>query len=266
MLLYEECYKRNIGLFTETEQKKLKDAKIVVAGVGGVGGIETATLAKMGVCNFIIFDPGEFDPPDMNRQLGATASNIGKNKAIATKELILEINPFAKVEALNYAPESDEELDDLLKDATVAIDAIDYIGFDYKVKFAKAVRRAGIYNFTAPILGMTTSVFIFDPKGMSLEEFYSAPKDEKKWNAYKIPLDKVMHQGSSTSLAKDFIYGKTSYLSNCAGTANLNGGLVASEIALLITGKRDKKDLICAPKTIFFDIIKRNFIEYEVKV
>jgi tRNA A37 threonylcarbamoyladenosine dehydratase len=203
-MLYEECYKRNIGLFTEAEQNKLKEAKIVVAGVGGVGGIEVATLAKMGVCNFVIFDPGEFDPPDMNRQLAATVSNMEKNKALATKQMLLEINPFAKVEALSYAPDSDEELDDLLKNATIAIDAIDYIGFDYKVRFAQAVRRAGIYNFTAPIVGMTTSVFIFDPKGMTLEEFYLASKDKKEWNAYKIPLDKVMYQGSATHLTQDF--------------------------------------------------------------
>lgn len=263
-MLYEECYNRNIGLFTETEQKKLKEAKIVVAGVGGVGGIEAATLAKMGVCNFILFDPGEFDPPDMNRQFAATVSNMEKNKALATKKMLLDINPFAKVEALNYAPESDEELDDLLKDATVAIDAIDYIGFDYKVKFAKAVRRAGLYNFTAPIIGMTTYIFIFDPKGMTLEEFYLAPKDEKEWKKYNIPLDKVLHQSSATILAQNFTNGSLRYISNCAGIANMNGGLVASEIALLITGKRGENDLICVPKAIYFDIIERKYLEYEV--
>lgn len=63
---YQLCYQRNIGIFNQDQQNLLKNAKVVVAGVGGVGGIEAATLAQMGIGELVIFDPGVFDEPDMN--------------------------------------------------------------------------------------------------------------------------------------------------------------------------------------------------------
>lgn len=256
---YEECYRRNIGLFTPEQQARLRSAKVLVAGVGGVGGIEAVTLAKMGLGELVIFDPGVFDEPDMNRQFGALASNIGRNKALATAELLKEVNPFIKVTALDYAPASDEELDRLLKGACVAIDAIDYMGFDYKVRFAQAVRRAGLLNFTAPISGLGTLMIILDPEGMTLETLYDAPRDQALWPQYKLPLNKLFGTERFGNLVTDMLEGRRPYLSNCAGIATLNGGLVATEIALLITGLRARNELVCAPQAVYVDLLRRVF-------
>ncbi len=262
---YEDCYVRNIGLFTQEQQNRLREAKVVVAGVGGVGGIEAATLAKMGIGELTIFDPGIFDEPDMNRQIGALASNLGRNKATSTAELLMEINPFIKLNVLETPPRTDEELDHLLEGASAAIDAIDYIGFDYKAQFAQAVRRAGIFNFTAPISGLGTVMIILDPDGMTLERLYDAPDDESKWAKHKIPLDQLLGRERFGGLVTDMLEGRRSYLSNCAGIATLNGGLVASEIAMLITGLRSKDELICAPQGVYIDLLRRVFEVYDLK-
>lgn len=254
---YSQCYQRNIGLFTEEQQEKLRSAKVVVAGVGGVGGIEAVTLAKMGLGELVIFDPGVFDEPDMNRQYGAVKSNIGKNKAIATGEMLKDINPFMKVTVLDYAPTTKNELDELLSGASAAIDAIDYIGFDYKVFFARAVRDHKIYNFTAPISGFATLMIILDPTGLTLEELYDAPESEDDWREHKIPLPKLFGEDNFGYLIADMIEKRRNYLSNCAGIAMLNGGLVASEIAMLITGLRKPDELICAPNTLGINLLNR---------
>lgn len=262
---YWECYKRNIGLFTREQQERLRAAKIVVAGVGGVGGVEAATLAKMGLGELTIFDPGVFDEPDMNRQFGATALNIGRNKAVATAEMLRDINPFAKIVALDYAPRDDAELDGLLSGASAAIDAIDYLGFDYKARFAQAARRAGIPNFTAPISGMGTAMIILDPEGMTIEELYDAPADPALWPEYRLPLAGILGPDRFGGLIEDMDEGRRPYLSNCGGIATLNGGLVASEIAMFIAGLRLRRDLICAPRAVYIDLARRVFEVFDMK-
>jgi len=262
---YDLCYQRNIGLFSPEQQELLRAAHVVVAGVGGVGGIEAATLARMGIGAMTIFDPGVFDEPDMNRQFGAIASTIGRNKALATADLLRDINPFMHLTALDYAPHSDTELDRLLAGAAVAIDAIDYLGFDYKARFAQAVRRAGCYNFTAPISGLGTALIIFDPQGMTLEQLYEAPADQAAWPDYQLPLDTLLGPGRFGDLISDMRQGRRSYLTNCAGIATLNGGLVASEIAMLITGLRSVQELICAPRAVYVDLLRRVYEIYQMK-
>jgi molybdopterin-synthase adenylyltransferase len=262
---YETCYLRNIGLFTEAQQARLRKAKVVVAGVGGVGGIEALTLAKMGIGELTIFDPGVFDEPDMNRQIGALQSNIGRNKAEATAELLKETNPFMQVNVLDYAPASEGELDALLTGADAAIDAIDYLGFDYKATFARCVRRAGLYNFTAPISGLGTAMIILDPRGMTLEELYDAPRDSTLWPAYKLPLDRLLGPDRFGGLVRDMLEGRREYLSNCAAIAMVNGGLVAAEIALLICGMRSPADLVCAPRAVYVDLMQRKFETIDLK-
>jgi molybdopterin/thiamine biosynthesis adenylyltransferase len=262
---YWQCYKRNIGLFTKEQQQRLREAKVVVAGVGGVGGIEAATLAKMGIGELTLFDPGVFDEPDMNRQFGAIVSNIGRNKAVSTAELLQEINPFMKVTALDYAPESDEELKKILENAAVAIDAIDYLGFDYKARFAQMARQSGLYNFTAPISGLGTALFIFAPDGMTLETLYDAPEDTSLWPSHQLPLDRLLGPNRFGGLVTDMNDGRRDYLSNCGGIATLNGGFVATEIALYITGLRPKNELVVAPRALYVDLLRHVFEVYDLK-
>ncbi len=256
---YQLCFQRNIGFFSTEEQQRLKKAKVVVAGVGGVGGVEAAALAQMGIGELVVFDPGVFDEPDMNRQLGATVPNIGRNKAVATAEMLRDINPFMKLTALDYAPDDSAELDRLLVGASVAIDAIDYLGFDYKVAFAQAVRRARLFNFTAPISGVGTTMLILDPEGMTLEELYEAPDDPALWPQHRLPLAKLLGPDRFGDLVRDMDEGRRPYLSNCAGIAMLNGGLVATEIALFITGKRSREELVTVPDAMYVDLLKREF-------
>lgn len=251
-------------LFTEEHLDKLADSKVVVAGVGGVGGIEAATLAGLGVGEMTIFDPGVFDEPDMNRQFGATVSTLGENKAHATAKRLRRINPAMRLTVLDNAPPTAGELDAILEGADVAIDAIDYMGFDYKALFAQAVRRAGLFNFTAPISGLATAIFILDPNGITLEELYDAPENEALWPEHKLPLDRLLGPKLFGHLVGDMMEGRRDYLSNCAGIAMFNGGLVALEIAMLLTGIRKPDELICAPRAVYADLLHQECGTYDL--
>ncbi|MDT8902825.1 ThiF family adenylyltransferase [Anaeroselena agilis] len=263
---YWQVYQRNIGLFTREQQQKLRDAKVFVAGAGGVGGIEAATLARFGIGELVIMDPGVFDEPDMNRQFAAMASTLGENKARATARLLRDINPFLKVEALESAPSDDAELAAHMAGSAVVIDAIDYAGFDYKARFARIARAMGVLNFTAPIPGFGTLMAVFDPGGMTLEEFYGAPADPALWPAFRIPMDRIQGETRYAHLVRSFLGGERNYLTTCAGAAALNGGLVATEIALVIAGLRRSEELAVAPRVTYVDILSRVFEVYTAAV
>ena len=96
-----ERYKYNLGEhFTEYLQDLLLDTTVAVIGVGGCGGFVVEHLARMGVKKIIIFDGDRFEESNLNRQRFCDVWTVGYNKAIITKNELLDINPYVEVEAI----------------------------------------------------------------------------------------------------------------------------------------------------------------------
>jgi molybdopterin/thiamine biosynthesis adenylyltransferase len=256
---YDLVYGRNIGLFTKEEQEKLKAAKVAIAGVGGVGGIQAATLARFGIGKMAIMDPGVFDEPDMNRQYAATKSTLGRNKAIATAQFLRDINPFIEIDVVDRALTKENELEEFIADSDLVIDAIDYTGFDHKARFAEIARKMGTYNLSAPIPDFGTLLMIFDPEGMTMEAFLGAPKNKNQLRDFAPPPERYFGKSLCPKNLNDFFRNKLSYISTNAGAAALNGGVVATEAALMITGKRKKRDIVTVPQVMYIDLLSRVF-------
>lgn len=81
--------------------KKLNNTKVLVIGLGGVGGILTETLVRNGIENIIIIDNDTIDITNKNRQIIALDSSIGKKKTDVMKERLLDINSNCKVEIIS---------------------------------------------------------------------------------------------------------------------------------------------------------------------
>ena len=79
----------------------LKNKTILVLGLGGVGGYVTESLARCGIGNLILVDYDKVDITNINRQIIATYSNIGKLKTECFKERIADINKECNVTILN---------------------------------------------------------------------------------------------------------------------------------------------------------------------
>ena len=105
--------------------EKLQRAKVAIFGVGGVGSYVVEGLARAGVGHLIIVDYDKYDITNINRQIGAMNSTIGKYKVDVMKERVLDINPNAIVEA--YKPDEIEggETSIITSDITYVVDAID---------------------------------------------------------------------------------------------------------------------------------------------
>ncbi|MAF90290.1 MAG: ThiF family adenylyltransferase [Bdellovibrionota bacterium] len=123
MFDYSQFIQRNIGFVNLEEQAKLKEARIFVAGVGGMGGAAVACLARAGVENFIIADLDEFELSNLNRQIFANRNTIGVPKAEATKQSLLDINPNINIKL--FGKEWSEKLDEILPNVDLVINGCD---------------------------------------------------------------------------------------------------------------------------------------------
>ncbi|MGL5614749.1 MAG: tRNA threonylcarbamoyladenosine dehydratase [Sarcina sp.] len=105
--------------------EKLKNAKIMILGVGGVGSFATEALTRVGIGDITIIDNDVVDITNINRQLHATIETVGKSKVQLMKERMLLINPQCKVTAKEVfiTPNNLEEL--IPKDIDYIVDAID---------------------------------------------------------------------------------------------------------------------------------------------
>jgi tRNA A37 threonylcarbamoyladenosine dehydratase len=90
---YDRAFSRNIGWVTTEEQKALRGKRVAIAGMGGVGGIHLLTLVRLGIGSFHIADFDHFDIANFNRQVGATVSTLGKDKAGVLAAMARDINP-----------------------------------------------------------------------------------------------------------------------------------------------------------------------------
>ena len=140
-------YKNN--QFTRTELalgkeglEKIKNSKIVLFGLGGVGSYIAEALARIGVQNLIIVDGDVVDITNINRQLIANMETIGRNKAELVKERINLINPFANVVAISKFVKSEGDIDFVDGTVDYVIDAID--DFDAKIMIIKKAKELGL--------------------------------------------------------------------------------------------------------------------------
>lgn len=107
--------------------EKLQNAKVAIFGIGGVGSFVAEGLARAGVRNLVLIDNDDIDITNVNRQIHATHSTIGKYKVDVMKERILDINPDANIEVHKtfYMPDNKDNI--LSKDITYIVDAIDTV-------------------------------------------------------------------------------------------------------------------------------------------
>ena len=124
----ENWLDRTEKLIGKSNIEKLKNSTVVVFGLGGVGSYVVEALARSGIQNLVIVDKDIVDITNINRQLIATHSTIGKSKVDVAKERILDINPNCNIMAIKEFV-SKENIAQLLdeKNINYIIDAIDTV-------------------------------------------------------------------------------------------------------------------------------------------
>jgi molybdopterin/thiamine biosynthesis adenylyltransferase len=158
-------------LITEAEQQRLRDSRVAIAGMGGVGGVHLATLARLGIGKFTIADPDVFEVANFNRQYGATVSNLGRNKAEAMAEAALDIDPQLDIRVMPTGVGPDN-ISQFLDGADLFVDGLDFFSIEVRRLVFRHAADRGIWSVTAGPLGFSTAWLAFDPQGMSFDRYY----------------------------------------------------------------------------------------------
>ena len=158
--------------------ERLKRARVAIFGVGGVGSFAAEAVARAGVGSITLIDGDTVSETNLNRQLVALHSTLGKNKAYVMAERILDINPEADVRALDvfYTADNADIVDFTAYDYVA--DAIDMVSS--KILIIEKCREAGTRLISSMGAGNRLS-----PEAFEVRDIFKTEGD---------PLSRVMRR------------------------------------------------------------------------
>ncbi len=117
-------YDRQIRLLGEDGQEKLKDAKVFIAGAGGLGSPISIYLTAAGIGKIKLVDKDTVALSNLNRQILHWEKDVDREKAISARDKLTEINSDIKIDAKSETI-TEDNASDLVADADLVIDAMD---------------------------------------------------------------------------------------------------------------------------------------------
>jgi molybdopterin/thiamine biosynthesis adenylyltransferase len=168
---FNTAFSRTIGWVTEAELQQLNNARVAIAGLGGVGGSHLLTLTRLGVGCFNLADFDTFALENFNRQAGANLDTIDRPKLEVLLEMALSINPELDIRQFPKGV-SPTQADRFLADCDLYLDGLDFFAMEARRAIFSACDRLMIAAVTAAPLGMGSALLNFLPGGMSFEEYF----------------------------------------------------------------------------------------------
>lgn len=152
-------YRRQIIIpeIGEEGQKKLKQAKVLVVGCGGLGSVITFYLAAMGIGEIRIVDKDRVELSNLNRQIIHFTDDIGKKKVESAIEKLCRLNPNVKIEGIHL--EFDETIgEEIARDSNVIADALDNLRTRRVLnRISQRLRIPYVYGGVDGLNGMITT-------------------------------------------------------------------------------------------------------------
>lgn len=255
---YYEVTKKNIGVYTKDEQARLRDSRIIIFGLGGVGGMESILCARSGVGHISGVDPDVFELSNINRQMMAMSSTVNKHKSVETEIHLKDINPFLSTSFHNVRVD-EGNVDELIKDHDLVLEALD--DMPSRIVVHRAARALGVPSISMsgspPHRGFVSSFF---PDGISYEDALNIPTHGKSISdpdvvqfIHDIKKNRAQYsvsKGAPQSWADDFCSGRAGWI-----ITPIRASLIASfschEAIQILIGQNP---LAPAPKGIYIDM------------
>lgn len=255
----QQVFQRNIGILSEQGNSTLRGATIAIAGVGGDGGVVAERLARLGIGQLRLADPGDFDLSNINRQMASGMDVVDKNKAETVAAEIRRITGnlcHVKTYSEGITPDNVAEF---ISGANVVIDEIEYTRFDLSVLLHREARRQNKFVFLAVNAGWGANLFIFSPHGMTIEEYCGLPVDAKEetLESFVFPITKfcpILPEYLDQSVIEAVINGAD--IPGVSPACTLVGSMLAAEAALFLT--EPARILPVVPEFINIDLYRRS--------
>ena len=123
-------FDRLIALVGRENLEKIKQKRVLIIGIGGVGGYALEALVRSGINNITIIDYDKIEKSNLNRQIITNQNNIGNFKVEEARKRCLSINPNLNIQALNKKLD-ENNLKDILDGFDYVIDACDTINVKF---------------------------------------------------------------------------------------------------------------------------------------
>lgn len=239
-------FSRSELLLGEKAINKLKSSTVAVFGVGGVGGYVVEALARVGVGHLVIIDNDQVSLTNINRQIIATNSTIGRDKVEVMRERVLDINPSADVDARKcfFLPDNADEFDFTKYDYVV--DAVDTV--TAKLMIIMKAKEAG-----APVISSMGTGNKLDPTRFEVTDIYKTSvcplakvmryeckkrgiKKLKVVYSKETPIKSDMADESESSEKEKIPDGKRAIPGSVSFVPSVAGLIIASEVVKDLVG------------------------------
>ena len=246
MLSKDNWFSRTEALLGMEGVKRLENSVVAVFGIGGVGGYVVEALARSGVGHLELIDHDTVSVSNINRQIVALRSTVGKYKVDVMKERVLDINPEAEVVAHKcfYLPETANQFDFTKYDYVV--DCIDTV--TGKLQLIEAAKAAGVPVISSMGAGNKLDPTAFEVADISKTSVCPLAKvmrrELKKRNIknVKVVYSKEEPVEAKISLKEAEVQdsSRRSIPASCAFVPSVAGLILAGEVIKDLTGNNEK--------------------------
>lgn len=236
-------FSRTQLILGEEAMKKLSESRVAVFGIGGVGGHAVEALVRSGIGAIDIIDNDTVSETNINRQIVALRSTVGRYKVDVAKERISDINPDCRVNAYRifYTPETASEFDFTQYDYVV--DAIDTV--TGKIELVMNAQKCG-----TPVISSMGAGNKINPEMFEVADIYQTSvcplarvmrNELKKRGVKKLKVvyskEKAMTSVCQSDEQNEF---RRTLPGSTAFTPSVAGLIIAGEIIKDLTGIRNK--------------------------
>jgi molybdopterin-synthase adenylyltransferase len=243
---YAEFTTRNIGFITEPQQRRLLAGRVLVIGVGGMGGAAVQALARTGVGGFAIADIDTFEVSNLNRQVFADLDSVNQPKAGSTAARLRRINPDIELEV--FGAEWPDKLDELLRRYPIVINGMDDIAAGIDLYRRARLSGSTVVDAYTSSLPSVTVVRPQDPRPEERLQYPSRGREIAsldtgiKSACFVREMEHVLVHSNSArhiemSAALELVAGKRKRMS-FAPMVITTGNLMAFEVVKLLLGYR----------------------------
>lgn len=163
-----ERYRRNLGTLGADGQRKMLSSRIVIVGLGGLGGHVLEQMARTGVAHITGIDPDVFEPANLNRQLLSDVDSMGVSKVDAASRRIRQISPHTRF--VGIKKRHIDATNEVWAEADMVFDCLDSIAD--RLSLAQICSRAGCTLIHGAIAGWYGQVAVVRPGSNLLPRLY----------------------------------------------------------------------------------------------
>ncbi len=243
-------FERTKLLIGEESLEKLKNARVAIFGVGGVGGYVCEALVRSGIGSFDLIDSDTVCLSNLNRQIIATHSSVGKYKVDVMRDRMLDINPEVNVKVYKcfFLPENAHEFP--FAEYDYVVDAVDTV--TAKIELVMKCQEEGVPIISSMGTGnkMEASAFkVTDiyktkmcplAKVMRYELKKRGVKKLKVVYSEEIPLNPMVRSLEVAANADKTVASKRSTPGSLAFVPPVSGMIIAGEVVKDLTGQKGK--------------------------